>query len=103
MFHILITTVIRNEQPYYDVSYSVHDDNIKMPFGPIDKNMPWFTGDEADIGEHVASHLCRHGRMDNEGELVCINPWHIIFTTQKVNVDHNKCAYGSRSTCPHGV
>lgn len=74
----------------------------KMPFGTIDQNMLWYTGDEAEMNQ-IASHLCRRGRSESITDLVCINPWHIIFTIQKVNVDHNRCAYGSRSTCPHGV
>jgi hypothetical protein len=50
----------------------------------------------------VGAHICRLGRTANIGDPVCINPFHLIYTTQQVNIDHNRCAYGSRATCPHG-
>lgn len=50
----------------------------------------------------VGAHLCRLGRASNINDLVCINPFHLMYTTQQVNIDQNRCAYGSRATCPHG-
>jgi hypothetical protein len=50
----------------------------------------------------VGAHTCRLGRASGKGDSVCINPFHLIYTTQQVNVDQNRCAYGSRDLCPHG-
>jgi len=84
---------------YKDFIDKIHD--VEIPYGKLNPIMPYYAGDEANMN-HIASHLCRRGRGNNKGDLVCINPWHIIFTTQQVNVDQNRCAYGSRETCPHG-
>jgi len=75
--------------------------DVPIKFGTIPKNMPYYTHKNSSM-EHTASHLCRKGRANKKNDPVCINPWHIIFTTQKINIDQGGCAYGSRQTCPHG-
>jgi len=100
MFCMLLSKITSYKITFDDFLELIHD--TPLPFGTIDPNMPYYIGDEADMNQ-TASHLCRRGRGNKQGDLVCINPWHIILTTQKVNVDQNRCAYGSRTTCPHGL
>jgi hypothetical protein len=50
---------------------------------------------------HV-SHRCGRGRSVKEiGGSVCINPYHLILTTRKINESQKGCKYGSRFLCPH--
>jgi len=101
MFLMILTNALfTDDKEYHDEFLSSMGDS-PIEFGTINPSLLDYTGKKAEM-EHTASHLCRMGRANKIKQLVCINPWHIIFTTQKINIDQGKCTYGSRQTCPHG-
>lgn len=49
-------------------------------------------------GDDHFAHRCGRGK----GMMgCCINPYHIVVTTGKINQDHKGCKYGCRALCPH--
>jgi hypothetical protein len=53
-----------------------------------------------DDDSNVA-HKCGRGRSKKEGGLVCINPYHVMLTTKKINESQKYCKHGTRYLCPH--
>jgi hypothetical protein len=53
--------------------------------------------DRASSKDIHFSHRCGHGR----GDLICVNPWHIILASPVQNQDHKGCTYGAYWLCPH--
>lgn len=50
----------------------------------------------------VAIHRCGHGKaLSGKGGPACVNPYHIYFGSQKVNIDTAGCRYGAGWLCPH--
>jgi hypothetical protein len=68
-----------------------------------DSKLPiFFPKNIKELKNCETAHLCRRGRATEPKNLVCINPFHIMFTTQEVNIDQNRCAYSNHRLCPHG-
>jgi len=110
MFYMLLTNVFgdvgKNCVPEYYIAFLLSvSDQLYSPLIPmntiLNDLLPTYRHHEANMSQ-IAAHLCRNGRGNASKAPVCINPWHIIFTNQKVNIDQNKCAHGSRQLCPHG-
>jgi len=101
MFLMVLTNALFDDDEEYRQVFLPSMGDKPIVFGTINPTMPYYSYTKAKMNQ-TAAHLCRQGRANKKGDAVCINPWHIIFTTQVVNIDQNRCAYGSRQTCPHG-
>jgi Zinc-binding loop region of homing endonuclease len=51
--------------------------------------------------KRVCAHRCGRGRQCRSGLPICINPFHLVLVSQKLNNDHKGCKYGCRALCPH--
>lgn len=51
----------------------------------------------------VVAHRCGRGRFDFEAgiERACINPYHLVHTDQRTNLDHDGCRRSCAAWCPH--
>lgn len=100
LFYLVRNAAVYTNEEWQSIIINTND--MENPYDIdciINTNMPILL--PSDINA-VGAHLCRLGRVSAKGQLLCINPFHLIYTTQQVNIDQNRCAYGSRDLCPHG-
>ena len=100
LFFLVINAAVYTDEDWQSIIKNTNDMENPYDYDSIlNTNMPILHPSDLNA---VGAHLCRLGRASHKKDLVCINPFHLIYTTQQVNVDQNRCGYGSRELCPHG-
>jgi hypothetical protein len=100
LFFLVLNNAVFTTEEWKTIINNTNDEENPFDYDCIlNTNMPLLY--PSDINS-VGAHLCRLGRASHNHDSVCINPFHLIYTTQQVNIDQNRCAYGSRNLCPHG-